>query len=68
MKTVGFWLLKSLLRSLARGLRQRIDTPAERRAVAEKIVDANRERLVGHLEKLLAKGDAALDQIDGEES
>ena len=68
MKTISYWLLKTLLRRLAAGVRQRIDTPEERRAAAEQLWDANRERGVGYIEKLLAKGNQALDKIDGEDA
>ena len=66
LKTVGFWALKGLLRSLARGIRGKIDTKEERLAIAEEIYASQHERIVGYLEKILAKADEGLDKVDGD--
>jgi len=67
MKTVGFWLLQKLFRALVMGVRERIDTPAERDTLAAQLYDGWRPKGVAYISALLARGDHLLDGIDGEE-
>lgn len=66
LKTVGFWALKGLLRSLAGGIRRKVDTAEERREIALMIYTSQKERIVGYIERMLEKGNKALDKIDGD--
>ena len=47
---------------IMRGVDSKIDTPAERRAVAEKFLVSNREKVIDALELVLEKAHKSLDK------
>jgi len=66
MKTILFFFVKKSFQGLVSLGREKIDTKAERDALAEKIYIDKKAQIVGIFSKALGKLNDQLDRIDGE--